>query len=202
MHSALIGLLNGGISGYSLGHSDIGGYTTINESARYVYFVRDEETLMRWCEMSAFSDAVFRTHPSSIPAINTQVWSNDKLAQFFKKFADVFVGLGSYRKQLMQEMEKTGLPITRSLMFELDDTDIHIDDQFMLGSEVMMAPIVVKGETSRKVYFPEGQWQHLFTGEVVTSVGFYKEVLCPLGKPAAYKRIGAGHSLNVDFRNL
>lgn len=94
--------------------------------------------------------------------------------------------------KLMQEMEKTGLPITRSLMLELDDTDLNIDDQFMLGSEVMMAPIVVKGTTWRKVYFPEGQWKHYFTGELIHSNhrdGLWRKVECPLGTPCAYKRV-------------
>ena len=165
LHSALIGIINGGISGMGLGHSDIGGYCSVNQSENLLYFRRDEEVLMRWLEMNAFSDAVYRSHPSNNPAFNVQLWDSVKIAQFFKKFTDVFVGLGVYRKALMLENEKTGIPITRSLMFELDDTSIDIDDQFMLGSEVMMAPILVKHSTSRKVYFPKGKWQHLFTGE-------------------------------------
>ena len=64
----------------------------------------------------------------------------------------------------------------------------------------MMAPIVVKGSTARRVYFPAGQWQHLFTGEVVTTRGFWKEVKCRLGTPAAFKRIGGENDLKVDFR--
>lgn len=71
LHSALIGLLNGGISGFGIGHSDIGGYTTLNDTEHLRYFQRDEEILMRWIEMSTFSDAVFRTHPSNNPAFNS-----------------------------------------------------------------------------------------------------------------------------------
>jgi alpha-glucosidase (family GH31 glycosyl hydrolase) len=96
--------------------------------------VRDEEILMRWIEMNTFSDAVFRTHPSSNPAGNAQVWDNAEIASFFKNFTEHFVALKDYRMGLMQEMNQTGLPITRSLMFELDDTTIDIDDQFFLVS--------------------------------------------------------------------
>lgn len=71
LHSALIGLLNGGMCGFGLGHSDIGGYTTINQTASLIYIQRDEEILTRWMEMSAFSDAIFRTHPSNIPDFNS-----------------------------------------------------------------------------------------------------------------------------------
>jgi len=76
MHSALIGLLNGGMVGFSLGHSDLGGYTSINNTANLQYFRRTPEVLTRWMEMSCFSDALFRTHPSNNPAFNTQIWDN------------------------------------------------------------------------------------------------------------------------------
>lgn len=79
---------------------------------------------MRWVEMNAFSDAAYRSHPSSLPALNAQLWDNANIAQFFKNFTDVFVSLGEYRMTLMNECESTGIPITRSLMFELDDTNI------------------------------------------------------------------------------
>ena len=45
LHSALIGLLNGGMSGFSIGHSDIGGYTTVNQTALLAEYIRDEEIL-------------------------------------------------------------------------------------------------------------------------------------------------------------
>ena len=70
LHSALIGLINGGMSGFALGHSDIGGYTSLNDTENLNYYKRDEQLLVRWMEMSAFSDAIFRTHPSNNPAFN------------------------------------------------------------------------------------------------------------------------------------
>ena len=97
LHSALIGMLNGGMSGYSLGHSDIGGYTTVKLTEGLNIYTRDEEALKRWIEMNTFSDAVFRSHPSSNPAHNAQIWDNVKMAEFFAKFAKVFVDLGEYR---------------------------------------------------------------------------------------------------------
>lgn len=103
LHSALIGILNGGVSGFGLGHSDIGGYTTVNDE--FFKITRDEETLLRWIEMNTFSDAIFRTHPSSQPAVNVQVWDNTKIAQFFGKFAALFASLGEYRMLMMIETE-------------------------------------------------------------------------------------------------
>lgn len=68
MQSALIGSLNGGLTGFSLCHSDIGGYTTVDN---YGYKItRSREVLYRWIEMSTFSDAIMRTHPSNRPDVN------------------------------------------------------------------------------------------------------------------------------------
>lgn len=167
LHSALVGILNGGMTGFGLAHSDIGGYTSLDYKMFGLVYQRDEEILQRWIEMSTFSDAVMRTHPSLDPDFNFQIWDNEEIAGFFKKFVEVFIQLGDYRLELMKELEETGIPITRSFMLEFDNTDRHIDDQFMLGPDVMMAPVFTQGATSRQVFFPEGKWKRWFSGEII-----------------------------------
>jgi len=54
----------------------------------------------------------------------------------------------------MKEMETTGIPIVRSLSLEFDDPHLNIDDQFMLGSEILVAPILERDHFNRYVYFP------------------------------------------------
>ena len=80
LHSALIGLLNGGMTGFSIGHSDIGGYTSLNDTEHLQNYKRTNELLIRWAEMSAFSDALFRTHPSNNPDFNAQIWESVEVA--------------------------------------------------------------------------------------------------------------------------
>lgn len=89
----------------------------------------------------------------------------------------------------MKEMETNGLPPTRSLMLEYDNTNWEIDDQFMLGSKYMMAPVLVQGQTKRNVFFPHGVWTHYFTKQVITAGvnGLTQMVDCPLGTPAAFE---------------
>jgi alpha-glucosidase len=79
MNSAMMGLINGGLSGMSLGHSDIGGYTSINATYNGLEFkiLRNKEILQRWIEMSTFSDIIMRTHPSNKPASNYQIYSDN-----------------------------------------------------------------------------------------------------------------------------
>ena len=67
--SAVTSLLTSGLSGYRLQHSDIGGYTAIdNPLLRYH---RPKELLLRWIELGAFT-TVFRTHEGNILEVNHQ----------------------------------------------------------------------------------------------------------------------------------
>jgi alpha-glucosidase len=118
----MIGLLNGGVSGFSMGHSDIGGYTSVNNE--YFHINRNKELLLRWIEMSAFSDIIMRSHPSNNPDFNFQIYSDNQTAQFLALFGNIHKLLASYKKQLMVEATTYGIPIVRSLMLEYPDDDI------------------------------------------------------------------------------
>src|SRR5690606_16524091 len=54
----------------------------------------------------------------------------------------------------------TGLPITRGLFMEYpeDENVIKIDDQFLFGEELLIAPVLKKGERVKRVYLPDGEW--------------------------------------------
>ena len=115
LNSALIGLMNSGMSGMSLGHSDIGGYTVVNEPL-IEKFVRSQELLQRWIEMNTFSDPMMRSHPSSDPGACAQIYNDDDNILFMKKFTEVHVDLAGYKSQLMQEAWIYGRPFTRHPM--------------------------------------------------------------------------------------
>jgi alpha-glucosidase len=63
-------------------------------------------------------------------------------------------------------MCEIGLPIVRALVMDCptDTTAYDVDNQFMFGESVMIAP--VENESSREVYLPEGRWTDFWTGEV------------------------------------
>jgi alpha-glucosidase len=67
---------------------------------------------------------------------------------------------------LFDEARRTGAPILRPLVFEEQDdpATYAIDDQAMLGSGLMVAPILEQGATTRTVYFPEGRWFEVRSG--------------------------------------
>ena len=72
--TAATGMLSSGLSGYSLNHSDVGGYTAVdNFPLRYH---RSKELLQRWTGMAAFTP-IFRTHEGNRPELNHQVYSDE-----------------------------------------------------------------------------------------------------------------------------
>lgn len=170
MQSAMLGMLSGGLSGHSLAHTDLGGYTMVDQclASQCLKYLRSKglapfthtypplthasmfsarcvdcvELLLRWMEMSAFSDVIFRTHPGNIPNLSVQVYSDDGLLKTFGAFARVHSGLGSYRLDLMKEASITGAPVTRHpwLTFPTDVIARGLTTQFMMGPDIMVAP--------------------------------------------------------------
>ena len=71
-------MLSGGPSGLAATHSDIGGYTMVvvpNETS----VLRSRELLLRWMEMSAFSDTIFRSHVGNLPNASAQATALDAI---------------------------------------------------------------------------------------------------------------------------
>lgn len=196
--SAIRGLINGGLSGIALNHSDTGGYTSL--SSYGLGYDREAEQLKRWTEMNAFT-AVLRTHEGNQPSANAQVYSDAESMQHFARFTKVYKALGFYRKQLEQEAASRGWPMVRHLMLHYpDDEQAHLaHDQFLLGSELLVAPVKNKCWTwpwcpyDKEVYLPKGEWVHLWTGTVHGSAasGQTVTVPAPIGQPAVFYRKGS-----------
>ena len=138
--------MNAGMSGATLGHSDIGGYTSVTGKPEVVDYTRSKNLLQRWIEMSAFSDPIMRSHPSSAPDANYQIWDEDDSILFLKKFVDLHVKMADYKMQLMQEANQKGTPFTRAMLLHFPhDARARIEhSQFMLGENILMAPIFVE----------------------------------------------------------
>ncbi|MFT3923990.1 MAG: alpha-glucosidase [Myxococcales bacterium] len=185
MASSLTGLLSSGLSGVSLNHTDIGGYTAFGGVKR------SEELLLRWIEWSAFT-TLFRTHEGNAPADNAQIYSNARTLEHFSKFAKLYAALAPYRKQLMQDAQATGAPLVRHLLLEYPDDPRAWDagTEFMLGPDVLVAPVFAPGATRVSLYLPAGSWVQLYTGKTFATPGDI-EVEAPLGQPAVFYRAGS-----------
>ncbi|CAN5855720.1 alpha-glucosidase [soil metagenome] len=185
--TAVTGMLTSGLSGYSLTHSDVGGYTAIDSFP--LRYHRSKELLMRWTELAAFTP-VLRTHEGNRPKLNHQIYSDDETLRHFSRFAKVYAAWEPYRKKLVREAAETGLPVVRHPFIHYpDDPEVYdLQYQFMVGSELMVAPALDRGADSVEVYLPAGEWVHLWTGEAYGSQeeGIYETVDAPIGEPAVF----------------
>ncbi|HEX2729589.1 MAG TPA: TIM-barrel domain-containing protein, partial [Rubrobacteraceae bacterium] len=202
MKSALTGMLSSGFSGFSLQHSDIGGYTTIDNPL--LKYHRSEELLERWTELAAFT-VVFRTHEGNRPELNHQFYSDDESLEHFSRFANVYAAWEPYRKELVQEAAETGLPVIRHpfIHYPRDQEVLELEYQFMVGRDIMVAPVLDPGEETAELYLPAGRWIHLWSGRRYGSPerGGRLTVDSPTGEPAVFFREGseAGEALRVEL---
>jgi alpha-glucosidase (family GH31 glycosyl hydrolase) len=73
--------------------------------------------------------------------------------------ANLHASMGHVIEKLADHAAKTGEAIMRHMAYEFPENGYEsINDQFMLGSEILVAPVILKGATERAVVFPEGKW--------------------------------------------
>ena len=194
--TAVVGLLSAGVSGFSLQHSDIGGYVVIKTEVaghQIVIINRTQELLLRWMELNAFT-AVMRTMEGAAPDLSVQFNSNEQTLAHMARFAKIYKGLAPYRKALVAEAAGRGHPVIRHLFLHYpDDPNTHgLRYQFLLGPDLMVAPVLDKGTDSVNVYFPKGSaWTDLWTGADAGREGAWVRMPAPLGKPAVFLRKGS-----------
>lgn len=194
--TAVVRLLSGGVSGFSLLHSDTGGYVSLGlkvAGQKIPVIARTSELLQRWMELAAFT-AVFRTHQGLDPSIEAQFDTTPANMAHLARFAKVYKGLAAYRKGLVAEAAQTGHPVVRHLfLHHPDDANTYaLRYQFLLGPDLMVAPVLDRGADTVDVYFPVGSaWIDLWTGTDAGSAGDWSTMPAPLGRPAVFLRKGA-----------
>lgn len=176
--------LSSGLVGNAFSHSDVGGYTSLLGN------VRTEELILRWYELGAFSP-VFRTHEGNRPDDNLQIDSTPSLIEGFVRWSRVHAALAPYVRHLIAEARDAGLPAQRALFLRYPDDAVTftIQDQYLYGGDVMVAPVIEAGAEMRKVYLPKGEWRHLWSGADYTP-GWH-DIAAPVGEPPVFYRPGS-----------
>jgi alpha-D-xyloside xylohydrolase len=101
--------------------------------------------------------------------------------------------LRPYLLELSEQAHRTGAPVMRPLFFGFPDDDHawRVDDQFLLGPDVLVAPVTESGARSRTVYLPAGtRWTDTAMGEVHEG-GTTPDVAAPLERIPVFVREGA-----------
>jgi len=199
--SAVTGALSSSLSGHSITHSDIGGYTVevgAGVEGGPLYYVRTPELLKRWSELSAFGFGLYRTHiGSSTTPLDAQIYDDAASMAHFARFAHIYAHLAPLRMALMQESKEHGHPLIRPLCmhYGYDEVTWTILEQYLVGeSDLLVAPVLYEGNLSVSVYFPQhsGPWVHVWSGKVIETPeadkGRTVEVPAPIGFPPVFYR--------------
>lgn len=166
-----------GLSGIPWWTTDIGGFhhgETTDPDFR--------ELLVRWFQFGTFCP-VMRLHGNRLPytqIVNSQgevregtgadneIWSfGDENYPILVKFINLREKMRDYTRELMKEAHEKGTPVMRAMFYEFpeDKKCWEVQDAYMYGSDILVAPICWEKATKRSVYLPEGAvWVHAGTG--------------------------------------
>jgi alpha-glucosidase len=177
--SVIPSALSTGIIGNPFTHSDIGGYTSLHGN------IRTKELFDRWCEMNVFT-SYMRTHEGNRPAENFQYYNNEDSMDLMAVHSNIRTVMLPYLKHLVQEGSELGYPMQRALFmhYENDERAYDIQYQYLFGSDVLVAPVLEAGANTKKVYLPEDEWVHLWTGKEYK--GGDVTVSAPVGYPPVF----------------
>ena len=143
-----------GLSGFTFWSHDVGGF--VDKSPRDLY--------RRWM---AFG--VLTSHTRSHGAPPREPWEYDEaLTEDFRRALNLRYSLMPYIDAQAKDSAAKGFPMLRTLFFEFptDETSWMIEDEYMFGSNLLVAPIFETGKNERKIYLPPGNWFDYQTGKI------------------------------------
>jgi len=170
--------LNMGIAGIPWWTTDIGGFAGGDISTDYF-----RELIVRWFQWGLFcpvmrlhgdrmnGNKVFRANGEAcLPSGgDNEIWKfGDKAYDIIKNLISFREMMRPYTRKLMEEASESGAPVMRTMFYEFPEQEIcwELKDQYMFGSDVLVAPVLTEGMTERSVYLPTGAvWTDIRTGE-------------------------------------
>lgn len=171
------------MSGFGVTHSDAGGYTTV------MHIKRSKELLMRWEEMNAFSP-LLRTHEGNQPVNDVQFDHDEDTLKQMARMSAIHASLKDYIKQLVKENAEKGTPVMRPVFYHYDEDWAYTDKtEYLLGRDMLVAPVYREGATGRIVKLPEDRWIHLFSGKEYGKTS--ERIEGPIGCPPVFIRKGS-----------
>lgn len=188
--------LNVGLSGIPWWTTDIGGFKGGDVSSPSF-----RELLVRWFQFGVFSP-LCRLHGVRQPVEMTgaqqsgapnELWSfGPEVYEILRRWLGLREYLRPYVMDTMRVAHTEGLPPMRPLFlnFPGDQACWDIADQFLLGDDLLVAPVVTEGATERAVYLPDGAaWRDAWTGAMLPG-GQWLTAPAPLETIPVYVRDG------------
>ncbi|WP_053217064.1 glycoside hydrolase family 31 protein [Virgibacillus senegalensis] len=150
-------VMNLGLSGVAFTGPDVGGFAHHTNG----------ELLARWTQVGAFTP-FFRNH-SAIGFLYQEPWRfGERYEAVIKEYIRMRYRWMPQFYSLFAKASKQGLPVMRPLFMEFPDDEktYNLNDQFMIGDNVIIAPILAPAVVDRAVYLPEGEWIEAASGKV------------------------------------
>ncbi len=128
--------------------------------------------------------------------IRVLVYADEETLAHFSRCARIYRAWRDYRRRLVAEAAATGLPVVRHPFIHYpDDPEVYRFSyrEFMVGSELLAAPVLDPDRDRVRVYLPAGRWTHLWSGATYGAAqrGTWIAVDAPLGWPAVFFRVGS-----------
>lgn len=176
-------MVNSGLSGLGYMSSDIGGFAVDPKHPV------DPELYVRWLQMGAFTPTL-RTHATVKP----EPYHYPEMEKILKRYISMRYEWLPYNYTLAYENARYGLPLARPLNFRGANPDIDfslLDDEYLWGDEVLVAPVMTEGARSRTVLFPEGEWISWWDASKRYAGGKSYTVPAPLDKMPLFVKAGS-----------
>ncbi len=170
-----------GLSGEPFVGSDVGGFIGRGNG----------ELLVRSYQVSFL--APFCRNHKVIDGYDQEPWRFGKYYEdIIRKYLKMRYELLPFLYTTLEEAHRTGVPVFRPLMlnYQEDSNTYNLDNQFMIGSDLLLAPILNPSVTKRLVYLPPGVWYDYWTNKKHTG-GTMIEVDAPLETVPMFVRAGA-----------
>ncbi|MAE71517.1 MAG: hypothetical protein CME06_13750 [Gemmatimonadetes bacterium] len=188
--------ISAGIAGVPFWTHDIGGYSG---------GPRSKELFLRWAELAAFTP-IMRTHEGLLRTSNWQWDSDEETEEAFARLTRIHkIVADRVIRPMAAESAATGRPLVRhlALHYPNDDNVLDVEDQYLLGPDLLVAPVLDPESDSRSVYLPAGSW-YLVWDRSRWEGSQNHVVPAPIGMPPVFARrpveevLGWGWSANAD----
>jgi alpha-glucosidase (family GH31 glycosyl hydrolase) len=131
---------------------------------------------VRWTQLSALLPAL----QFSIPP-----WAfDDATDAICRRYVQLHEEIASYLQSQIDETLRSGAPLVRPLFWHApgDQAALTIDDQFLLGARLLVAPVLQPGQRERDVSLPAGRWRDWWSGDIVEGPRLITHYPVPLEK--------------------
>lgn len=150
--------LSFGLSGFSFWSHDMGGFVKSTPEDLY-------------CRWLPFGFLTSHTRAHGAPPTEPWLYDSKRVQDVFRRSAEMKYRLMPYVYAQAKECTEKGLPMLRALFVEFPDDPgaWRVDDEYLFGSQILVAPLLESGITRRTVYLPAGKWIDYQTGKTYES---------------------------------